>query len=1182
MKRRIEQLLNGIFEYEAPRMQISVDRIELKVRKGERYRGSFELESSTRKKVKGFLYASGTRMAYGPSNFSGLQEKITYEFDGAGLQEGDVEEGAFTVCSNVGEYRIPYRVAIFRGSTKETKTDVLNLKEFARLAKEDFQKAYIAFLEPGFSKMLRKEARELLPLYEGLVGADLSYRSLEEFLIGAGCKEPVMISMEKVSDSFSGISQSVKESVILTKNTWGFLRLDITTDAPFLRVERPVVTADEFIGSTYSLDYVIDAKQLHGGRNYGRIFLKSPFQTWMYEITVCQEGGKPGTGRLHAQHREVGRILSYYVDFRLKRLNIHEWLERSQEALERYRRAGGKDTMLELFAAQLAFAADRADEGCLLLGELDAHKERLNTPEMKGYYLYLTTFYNQDAGYVDYVEESIGSLFLQNQDNWKLQWFLLYLRESYKQHPAEKLEAIRRQYVYGCSSRIMYLEAYYVLKKFPMLLKKLESFEMQVLRFICREDLMSQELSMQVSDLAGRYREYSDQLFSILTSCYERFPTKSLLQAILSLLIKAHKTGKTYFGWYEKGVEADLRITGLYEYYVESMDASFEGTLPKMIRMYFSYNNTLSYQKKACVYANVIRNREKDVQTYQSYRPVMERFMVDQLSAGRVNEDLALIYRTFLNQGMLNRRLADCLIKILFTCEIRCNVPYIRQIAVRQGPLKEEQRVALVDGKACVQLYTQDYEIFLLDEQENRYARPADCQVIRLLDEPEFLQYSSQLSPASPGLVLYLCSQARGEKPITSRNIESFWNLLSIEEVKESYKEEVRQNLLDYYYENPAETTLYEFLHRIDYSVFIRTDKQKLVELLAEEGMCREAFELLCIYGPEKVGAIALVRICSRTVLEREYAQDDMLTALCYCCFEKKKYDETVLTYLLKYYDGPMEQMKALWKVSREFELDAYELEEKILLMILFMRTGAENTEEIFDSYRKKMGKKKLIQAYLIHRSYEYFVKELPVKQPVFGQLERWYAKGEEIEEVCRLALLKYYAFMDQRDEKQEACAKKLLEEYCHRGMYFAFFHQFGPELGRAYGIWDKSFVEYRTNPKATVSLRYRIEQTNGEVAAEGGEPLRNVYEGIFVREVTLFEGEMFVYRITEELNGRVSEKAEEVLIWEGTSEGANTRYDLINRLEKSLEQGDMEQAKAVALLYQEQEALANELFPLV
>ena len=72
-------------------MQISVDRIELKVRKGERYRGSFELESSTRKKVKGFLYASGTRMAYGPSNFSGLQEKITYEFDGAGLQEGDVE-----------------------------------------------------------------------------------------------------------------------------------------------------------------------------------------------------------------------------------------------------------------------------------------------------------------------------------------------------------------------------------------------------------------------------------------------------------------------------------------------------------------------------------------------------------------------------------------------------------------------------------------------------------------------------------------------------------------------------------------------------------------------------------------------------------------------------------------------------------------------------------------------------------------------------------------------------------------------------------------------------------------------------------------------------------------------------------------------------------------------------------
>lgn len=1182
LKRRIEQLLNGIFEYEAPKLKLSVERIDLKVRRGDRYRGSFELESATRKKVKGFLYASGTRMAYGPSSFSSLQEKITFEFDSAGLQEGDVAEGAFTICSNVGEYQIPYRVSILAGAKKEAKAQVQNLDEFAALAKEDFQKAYLSFVSQGFGNMLREREPGLLPLYEGLTKSSLSYPSLEEFLIGAGKKEPVQITVERSSDDFLNLTQPTQESVVLTKNTWGFLRLDISTDAEFLRVERPVVTADEFIGSTYTLNYVIDTEALHKGRNYGRIRLKSPFQTWQYEVTVCQEERKPGTRLLPAQHREVGRILEYYVDFRLKRKNIHEWLSLSQEALERYKKAGGRDAMMELFQAQLYFAADRADEGCQLLDELDSHREKLEAPECLGYYLYLTTFYNKEPKYVDYVEEQIDHLLMQNQDNWKLQWFLLYLKESYKKHPARKLEAIQRQYLYGCSSRIMYLEAYYILKSFPMLLKKLEPFELQVLRFICRQDLLTREISMQVSDLAGRYKEYSKKLFEILSCCYEKFPTKALLQAICSILIKAHKTGAEYFSWYEKGVEADLRVTGLYEYYVESIDGSYTGPLPKMIRMYFSYQNTLTYQKKACVYANVIRNQKEDPKTYQTYRPAIEKFMIDQLAAGRVNEDLALIYRTFLNKTMLNRRLADCLVKVLFTYEIRCKNPGIRQVVVSHGSLKHEQCASLTEGKATIQLYAGDYEILLMDEEENRYARKEDYELVRLLEDEELLQCCRELSPSSPGLILHQCGKISGRQPIDSQNMESFWNLLSLEEVKESCKEDVRQSLLDYYYENQNEPTLYEFLHRIDYAVFIRTDKHKLIELLAAEGMCREAFELLGVYGPERVGTIALVRICSRTILDLEYAQDEMLTALCYCCFEQGKYDETVLTYLLQYYDGPIEQMKKLWRVSQQFELDAYRLEEKILLMVLFMRTKAADTEEIFDSYRKKMGKKKWLTAYVIYRSYDYFVKEIPVKEPVFAQLERWYGKEEELEEVCRLALLRHYASLKQRDEKQESYVRKLLEEFSQRGMCFSFFHQFGSELGRTYGFWDKSFVEYRTRPDASVSIRYRVEQESGEVTAEGAEPLRNLYEGIFVREVTLFQGEMLIYRIQEELDGKVEEKPEEILIWEGDSEGQTTKYDLINRLEKTLESNDMEQAQRVTQLYLEQEALANELFPIV
>lgn len=80
---------------------------------------------------------------------------------------------------------------------------------------------------------------------------------------------------------------------------------------------------------------------------------------------------------------------------------------------------------------------------------------------------------------------------------------------------------------------------------------------------------------------------------------------------------------------------------GFTEYYIESMEDPIEKPLPQIIRQYFSYNNTLDYRKKAFVYANVIRNKDKDPKAYQSYRPAMEKFMVDELMLGHINDDLA-------------------------------------------------------------------------------------------------------------------------------------------------------------------------------------------------------------------------------------------------------------------------------------------------------------------------------------------------------------------------------------------------------------------------------------------------------------------------------------------------------------------------------------------------------------
>ena len=295
---------------------------------------------------------------------------------------------------------------------------------------------------------------------------------------------------------------------------------------------------------------------------------------------------------LHSQKRAIECLYQDYLAFRLKRINLNTWITRAEDSFARYDQANGKDIMVRLYQAQIDFAAGQSESACTLLERLEQKHAIPNAPSVQGYYQYLTTLYDKDKKYVDYVEEKIKELYLKNQEEWLLQWVLLYLDENLIQHPSQKLEAIRRQYERGCRSRLMYLEACMVILKSPLLLKKLDSFEIQVLRFMCRNDLIDKEIVMQVADLAGRMKRYEPAMYQILCHCHSKYPSKSAVNAICSLLIKGHKVGPSYFNWYEKGVAQGLRLTGLYEYYIESMGKERKGLLPQMVRMYFSYDNT--------------------------------------------------------------------------------------------------------------------------------------------------------------------------------------------------------------------------------------------------------------------------------------------------------------------------------------------------------------------------------------------------------------------------------------------------------------------------------------------------------------------------------------------------------------------------------------------------------------
>ena len=221
-----------------------------------------------------------------------------------------------------------------------------SLEAFAEMAKKDFQKAYLFFIKFDFEKMLKKSAPEYVTLYEGIRRISVSYRSMEEFLVACKKKEPISIRIRESRAKFEELEDSVKESIVIVKNQWGFQRLDISADAEFIRLERNVVTTDEFIGNYYQLDYIIEEEKLHAGKNYASIRIRTGSQELRYEIFVTKKGTKARKRTVLETQRQIERLISLYIRLQTRQIPVEEWQMESQKALRRYQEFGGKNPIL--------------------------------------------------------------------------------------------------------------------------------------------------------------------------------------------------------------------------------------------------------------------------------------------------------------------------------------------------------------------------------------------------------------------------------------------------------------------------------------------------------------------------------------------------------------------------------------------------------------------------------------------------------------------------------------------------------------------------------------------------------------------------------------------------------------------------------------------------------------------
>ena len=1152
----VERILQGKYEYAEKKLDFSTPRIELLVSPGETSEGSFTIFGPENRLVTGKVSSTDIRMEILTETFSGSPYEVSYRFNSVGLAQGDVLQGNFRIVSNQGEYFLPFVVTVRHEQIASSLGDIKNLFHFANLAKTDWEEAIDLFYSSNFISIFKGNDEQHESLYRGLSCVPGNEQNVEEFLIAISKKRPMsfLLDQKELVIDYTGLPHDT--GILLTRNGWGYSKLKILVECDFVMLDKYEITEDDFTGSSCHLRLRLRPEKLHSGNNFGKIVFHNAFFKAELPVTVSVNlTGKHPSSDYQEKKKLVVQLVKTYENFRCKKITSRVWVSETGKIISKMNALDDKDIEFRLYTAQYYITAGRVNEGKWILDQVAREVEDAPGDELYSYHLYLTSLCSKEDRIINDVTERLEGIFRRNPDNWRIAWLLQYVSEEHVMSGQRKWMMIGEQLALGCMSPILYLEGMNILNEAPSILARLESQELSILEYGAKKEILSLNLIDQVVYLSARVRNFDKRLFRILKACYKIKGSDDVLEAIVSLLIKGGETSRFAFDWYAKGVERELRITRLYEYYMMSIYVKEDGQLPceisKMVLMYFSYQSTLEYDKNAILYRYIHEKREEYPELYDTYVPQIERYLMAQLDKGRVGKDLGYLYKNLLTKQMVDASNASKVLAVLYTSEIRTDNQKMCGVSVIYDKCEKEMRYPMSGGRAFVPLYGSDYTVLLVDHDENRYAVSVPYSNIKMMIPGKLSGYAiPYIQKGRENLDLFLCDLGKNAYTIDMENVGRYKDLAESEFVKKEYRNEIQSSLVRFYYDNDFTRQLTEYLININPIDMTGHERNEIIELMVLGGLCNNALEWMGTYGTYGIDAKIVLRMCDRLLDKDDLGVSAKEIEIAYYAFSNGKYDEQLLKYLEKNFTGTVKEMRDIWKAAEAFGIDTYSLSERMLLQMLYSGSYIGEKTDIFKSYVRNGANADVEMAFLSLGAYDYFVHGSVTDRYVFERIEALSLQGLPIQDVCKLAYLRYYATEKSSEETvNKEVAEAFIKSLMANNIYFPFYLEYSEIVPGLSHFADKTMLEYRTEPGTHCHIHYRLagEEDNEYHSME----LHEMYEGIYVCAFVLFFGEQLQYYITED-----KEDSEDALTESGTIQksditknqsDSNSRYSIIN-----------------------------------
>ena len=1221
MRERINRLARGILTAEVPELSVSPEEIAGEVRSGEVFRTFICADSENGVHLKGLVYSDHPRVRVLRPSYGGVRNRIAVEADARDVDPGEELTGTLRFVTNGGERQIPFCFQVKAGAAAGILSRLTSIKDFAYIAKADPESAlrifgYRDFVRAPFMKDLRLRA-----LYDAFrSGADRA-SAMEQFLVASGAKQPALVRPETERVEFRSVTGDTEGSITLVVVRPGYCFLSVKAEGGFLSLPEQSVPAEALRGGSTVFRFRIDASRLHEGRNDGKIRFTAGSFRFSVPVTVFREQAAEAAAAMR-NRIACRKNFAEYLSLRVETALLYGWDEKSAFGcipediarqmtglLENSEPAGSLSHRTVLLMAEAAMLGGMEERSRELLAGILPEVIAVREQELFEYLLceilqaMLPGGDSRKAGAARLVRK-----FMEEKGMHELITWYLMLRPELKKNPPELDELLREEYEAGSRSPFLYAEMAKLYEDNPQLIRALGPAELSVLRFSLRHSgadisgrdgaerkrgkrggkagkdsgfLPGEAAAAAYTAAANGVRTFGRLHFPLLAALCKARPSKDLLTTVCTILIRQDARTPEAGKWYLRGIEEKIRLNGLYEYLIYSMPEQDSEQLPHEVLLYFAYDSRLDSRSKAKLYENICRFRDREPELWAEYRRQIEEFTLNELLAGHISGNLAVLYRAVLIGDMVDRRLAAALPAVLNARSIRADAPYIRAAVIVYPELREIGKITLKDGQCVTPVYTDDALVLFEDAYGNRFA-DVSFRADLICSMPELAERCAEVNPDSAVQLLgRLKAVLEKRRPSGSRledeELRTLQYALKVLALSPACEEKICHLLML----RPADSA--DLLLGTDLRNYTSEERLGLLKGLRDLERWADAWALLKEFIPLKADPMLLRDICSRVILDRMFPEEPLLLSLSARLFLTKNADAAIIDYLCEYWNDSTENMYLLMDEAARREIRTGDLEERLLAQMLF--TGnTEHLDRVFTRYREdRKSTEVMVRAYITDRAAEFFLHGKMPDEGVFRYLEMLFrdsADRKRVPEIYQLALSRYYAGLDRLTEEQAALAEEILYSLLDEGLCFPYYKNLARFIPVPEDVLDKAILEFRGTPGGEYEIRSRILPGEQEFRPE---KLDAMYMDLYVKRQVLFAGETWEYEVTDPsrpdagvlARGSVSSDAPE----DAGDVRQVSRFACINRMTALLEAKDEAALKREMQSFAAQEDLAADLF---